>query len=108
MRHGIDERHRTRTEQVWAWLGEVDRPGDPGDLGGRPGHRARCAPASGDASCVVTITPDLFRLPGHAKSSRESIARRAEAHGLDSVRLVNRLSPAWTTDWMSEAGKAAT
>ena len=23
------------------------------------------------------------------------------------MRLVNQLSPAWTTDWMSEAGKAA-
>jgi ring-1,2-phenylacetyl-CoA epoxidase subunit PaaD len=27
--------------------------------------------------------------------------------GIANVRIVNQLSPAWTTDWMSDAGKAA-
>jgi ring-1,2-phenylacetyl-CoA epoxidase subunit PaaD len=27
-------------------------------------------------------------------------------HGVEHVTLVNQLSPAWTTDWMSDEGKA--
>ena len=37
----------------------------------------------------------------------ESVQEALRAHGINHVRLVNQLSPAWTTDWMSEAGKAA-
>ena len=29
------------------------------------------------------------------------------ARGVADLRIVTRLSPAWTTDWMSDAGKAA-
>jgi ring-1,2-phenylacetyl-CoA epoxidase subunit PaaD len=35
------------------------------------------------------------------------VSEALHAHGLEKVKLVNRLSPAWTTDWMSETGKAA-
>lgn len=28
-------------------------------------------------------------------------------HGIGEVRVETRLSPAWTTDWMSEKGRAA-
>jgi ring-1,2-phenylacetyl-CoA epoxidase subunit PaaD len=37
----------------------------------------------------------------------ESVTEALHAHGLEKVRLASRLSPAWTTDWMSDAGKAA-
>ncbi len=36
----------------------------------------------------------------------ESVSAALQANGVQKVRLVNQLSPAWTTDWMSEAGKA--
>jgi ring-1,2-phenylacetyl-CoA epoxidase subunit PaaD len=35
------------------------------------------------------------------------VSEALHAHGLEKVRIATRLSPAWTTDWMSEAGKAA-
>jgi ring-1,2-phenylacetyl-CoA epoxidase subunit PaaD len=37
----------------------------------------------------------------------ESVTAALHAHGVPQVRLVNQLSPAWTTDWMSEAGRVA-
>ena len=37
----------------------------------------------------------------------EAVTDALHQHGVGKVRLVNQLSPAWTTDWMSEAGKAA-
>jgi ring-1,2-phenylacetyl-CoA epoxidase subunit PaaD len=35
----------------------------------------------------------------------ESIERALKEHGVRQVAIETRLSPAWTTDWMSEAGK---
>jgi ring-1,2-phenylacetyl-CoA epoxidase subunit PaaD len=37
----------------------------------------------------------------------EDIEKALRARGVDKLRIVTRLSPAWTTDWMSDAGKAA-
>lgn len=37
----------------------------------------------------------------------QSITDTLRAHGISQVRLVSQLSPAWTTDAMSEAGKLA-
>ena len=36
----------------------------------------------------------------------DAIIETLRAHGVLDVRLQNQLSPAWTTDWMSEEGKA--
>jgi hypothetical protein len=37
----------------------------------------------------------------------EDVTDALHAHGVEKVRIATRLSPAWTTDWMSDAGKAA-
>ncbi|MDB5791608.1 MAG: phenylacetate-CoA oxygenase subunit PaaJ [Massilia sp.] len=91
-------------EQVWAWLGEVPDPEIPvisvADLG-----IVRDVSFDGD-ECVVTITPTYSGCPAMQVIS-EAVTEALHAHGLEHVRLINRLSPAWTTDWMSEAGKAA-
>ena len=90
--------------QVWSWLGEVADPEIPVisivDLG-----IVRAVAFDGDA-CVVTITPTYSGCPA-MQMIAESVLDALHAHGLDDVRLVNQLSPAWTTDWMSDAGKAA-
>ncbi|MFL6659664.1 MAG: 1,2-phenylacetyl-CoA epoxidase subunit PaaD [Massilia sp.] len=90
--------------QVWDWLGEVADPEIPVisvvDLG-----IVRDVAFDGDA-CVVTITPTYSGCPA-MQVIAESVEQALHAKGLDQVRLVNQLSPAWTTDWMSEAGKAA-
>lgn len=91
-------------DQVRAWLGEVADPEIPVisivDLG-----IVRDVRIDGDA-CIVTITPTYSGCPAMtviADSVREALHER----GVEHVRIESRLSPAWTTDWMSEAGKAA-
>lgn len=92
------------TEQVWAWLGEVPDPEIPVisvvDLG-----IVRNVEWQGD-ECVVTITPTYSGCPA-MQVIAESVTESLHQHGVEKVRLVSQLSPAWTTDWMSEAGKAA-
>jgi ring-1,2-phenylacetyl-CoA epoxidase subunit PaaD len=91
-------------EQVWTWLGEVPDPEIPVisvvDLG-----IVRDVAFDGD-ECVVTITPTYSGCPA-MEVIAESVTDALHARGLARVRLKNQLSPAWTTDWMSEAGKAA-
>ena len=53
-----------------------------------------------------TITPTYSGCPA-MQVIAESVEQALHVHGLRDVRLVTQLSPAWTTDWMSEAGKAA-
>ncbi|MES2129608.1 MAG: 1,2-phenylacetyl-CoA epoxidase subunit PaaD [Pseudomonadota bacterium] len=92
------------TAQVWSWLGDVADPEIPVisvvDLG-----IVRNVAFDGD-ECVVTITPTYSGCPA-MQVIAESVKEALYAHGLERVRLVNQLSPAWTTDWMSEAGRAA-
>ncbi|TFW32202.1 1,2-phenylacetyl-CoA epoxidase subunit PaaD [Massilia horti] len=91
-------------EQVWAWLGEVPDPEIPVisvvDLGIVRDVRFDAG------ECVVTITPTYSGCPA-MEVIAESVTGALQERGLHKVRLVTRLSPAWTTDWMSEAGKAA-
>jgi len=90
--------------QVWSWLGDVADPEIPVisivDLG-----IVRDVSFDG-AACVVTITPTYSGCPA-MQVIAESVTEALHAHGLSDVRLVNQLSPAWTTDWMSDTGKAA-
>ena len=90
--------------QVWGWLGQVPDPEIPVisivDLG-----IVRAVAWHGD-ECVVTITPTYSGCPA-MQVIAESVSTALHGHGVASVRLVNQLSPAWTTDWMSDAGKAA-
>lgn len=92
------------TGQVWTWLGEVPDPEIPVvsvvDLG-----IVREVAVDGD-TCVVTITPTYSGCPA-MQVIAEDVERALRARGLAHVRIDTRLSPAWTTDWMSEAGRAA-
>jgi len=91
-------------EQVWDWLGEVADPEIPVisvvDLG-----IVRDVRLEGE-TCLVTITPTYSGCPAMQVIS-ESVSAALRAHGIEDVRIESRLSPAWTTDWMSAAGKAA-
>ena len=91
-------------EQVWGWLGEIADPEIPVisiiDLG-----IVRAVAFEGE-QCVVTITPTYSGCPA-MQVIADSVQEALRAKGITSVRLVNQLSPAWTTDWMSDAGKAA-
>ncbi|MDB5961667.1 MAG: paaJ [Massilia sp.] len=90
------------TEQIWTWLGQVPDPEIPVisvvDLG-----IVRDVQWQGD-ECVVTITPTYSGCPAMQVIS-DTVAEALHGHGIDKVRLVSQLSPAWTTDWMSEQGR---
>ncbi|AMG48239.1 phenylacetate-CoA oxygenase%2C PaaJ subunit [Achromobacter ruhlandii] len=91
-------------EQVYAWLQEVPDPEIPVlsvvDLG-----VVRDVAFDGDA-CVVVITPTYSGCPA-MREITEDIRQVLARHGIGEVRVETRLSPAWTTDWMSEKGRAA-
>jgi len=95
----------TAAEQVWSWLSEVSDPEIPVislvDLG-----IVRDVQMQAGGACVVTITPTYSGCPA-MQVIADSITDALRVRGLSDVKLVNQLSPAWTTDWMSESGKAA-
>ena len=90
--------------QVWSWLGEVADPEIPVisivDLG-----IVRDVRIDDDGACTVTITPTYSGCPA-MQVIADAITGALHARGVAEVRLQNQLSPAWTTDWMSEEGKA--
>lgn len=53
---------------------------------------------------TVTITPTYSGCPAMDMIAMGIRMRLLEA-GIKDVAVVNRLSPAWTTDWMSDTGK---
>ena len=88
--------------QVWEWLGEVPDPEIPVlslvDLG-----VIRDVRFEGD-TLVVAVTPTYSGCPATAIINLD-IETALRAHGVENLRLERRLSPPWTTDWMSEAGR---
>ena len=94
--------HVPSTEQVWDWLGQVPDPEIPVisvvDLG-----IVRAVEWQGD-ECVVTITPTYSGCPA-MQVIADTVTEALHGHGVEQVRLVSQLSPAWTTDWMSAAGR---
>lgn len=59
-----------------------------------------------DGRVVVTITPTYSGCPA-MDAIRTDIRRALAAAGHTDVEVRTRLSPAWTTDWISEAGRHA-
>ena len=90
--------------QVWAWLGDVPDPEIPVisvvDLG-----IVRAVDVVSREECIVTITPTYSGCPA-MQVIADAVTDALRSHGVAKVTLVNQLAPAWTTDWMSEAGKA--
>jgi ring-1,2-phenylacetyl-CoA epoxidase subunit PaaD len=92
------------TEQVWTWLAEVSDPEIPVisvvDLG-----IVRAVAFDGD-TCVVTITPTYSGCPA-MKVIADAVSDTLHGHGIGKLVVINQLSPAWTTDWMTAAGREA-
>ncbi|MGB9988160.1 1,2-phenylacetyl-CoA epoxidase subunit PaaD [Pseudoduganella rhizocola] len=90
-------------DEVWALLAEVPDPEIPVisvvDLG-------IVRNVEFDAGgCTVTITPTYSGCPA-MQVIADAVKDALAAHGVPDARIVTQLSPAWTTDWMSESGKA--
>lgn len=58
-----------------------------------------------DGIVEVVITPTYSGCPA-MNAIEVNIRATLEEHGYHKVKITTILSPAWTTDWMSEAGKA--
>ena len=58
-----------------------------------------------DGRVDVAITPTYSGCPA-MDAIRQDVTKALEDEGFDDVTVRLVLSPAWTTDWMSQAGKA--
>ena len=91
-----------RSEQAWAVLETVPDPEVPvlslRDLG-----IVRDVLDDGETMEVV-LTPTYSGCPA-TEVIAQSVHDAMAAAGLGPVRISHRLAPAWTTDWISEAGK---
>jgi ring-1,2-phenylacetyl-CoA epoxidase subunit PaaD len=91
------------TDEVWSWLGQVPDPEIPvislTDLGIIRGVRW-----DGD-TLVVTVTPTYSGCPATTIINLD-IETALHERGVGKVRLERQLSPPWTTDWISDEGRA--
>ncbi|MCW2739513.1 1,2-phenylacetyl-CoA epoxidase subunit PaaD [Nocardioides sp.] len=60
----------------------------------------------GDSHVVVDITPTYSGCPAMA-AMRDDLVRELTGAGFDRVEVRVSLHPAWTTDWITPAGRAA-
>ncbi|WP_212523567.1 1,2-phenylacetyl-CoA epoxidase subunit PaaD [Actibacterium sp. MT2.3-13A] len=90
------------TEQVWDWLSAVPDPEIPvislTDLG-----IIRDVEWQGD-TLVVTVTPTYSGCPATSIINLD-IETALREKGIEKLALKRQLSPAWTTDWLSDEGK---
>lgn len=93
---------RASVQDIWNWLGEVPDPEIPVisvvDLG-------IVREVRWDASgLVVTVTPTYSGCPA-TEVIAQDIRTALEQHGIEHAAIETRLSPAWTTDWLTPAAK---
>lgn len=92
----------SRVGRAWAVLGSVADPEVPAlsvvDLG-----LVREITEQGEGLSVV-VTPTYSGCPA-TEQINEAICSALEEDGLGPVRVTLRRAPAWTTDWISEAGR---
>lgn len=91
-----------KESQIWHWLESVSDPEVPVlsvvDLG-----VVRNVEVS-DKGTKITVTPTYSGCPA-MQVIEEDIRRKLLEEGLSNLEVVTVLSPAWTTDWLSESGK---
>lgn len=97
---------RPDTAEIWSWLGEVPDPEIPVvsvvDLGIVRDVRWEATETA--AELVITVTPTYSGCPATSMIALE-IERAIRDRGVERLRLETRISPPWTTDWISEAGR---
>jgi len=95
---------RPSVETVWEWLLEVPDPEIPVislvDLG------VIRDVAYAAEQLVITIAPTYTGCPATSVINMD-VENKLREKGVENLRLARQLSPAWTTDWISETGRAA-
>ncbi|ABM93952.1 1,2-phenylacetyl-CoA epoxidase subunit PaaD [Methylibium petroleiphilum] len=101
-REAVDRDDAVRCEQAWAALDEVLDPEVPAlsvcDLG-----IVRAVRAEG-AGLEIVLTPTYSGCPATEVIEHQVRAAIDDA-GLGPARVTLQRAPAWTTDWISEAGR---
>jgi ring-1,2-phenylacetyl-CoA epoxidase subunit PaaD len=96
-----------QTQEIWAILKEVPDPEVPvlsvTDLS-IIRNVSLAQDINGNDVVEITITPTYTGCPAMDVISM-NIRFRLIEHGYKNVQIKTVLSPAWTTDWMSEEGK---
>lgn len=94
---------RPSIAEVRGWLAEIPDPEIPAislvDLG-----VIRDVAWAGD-TLTVTVTPTYSGCPATTIISLD-IEAALRARGIERLALKRQLSPAWTTDWITEAGRS--
>ncbi len=90
--------------EVWKWLNDIRDPEIPAlsivDLG-----IVRDVQQDGSHDeLIITITPTYSGCPA-MDAICSDIRSSMKEHGIERLRLRTELSPAWTTDWMTEGAK---
>ncbi|MBX3164080.1 MAG: phenylacetate-CoA oxygenase subunit PaaJ [Bacteroidetes bacterium] len=52
----------------------------------------------------VTITPTYSGCPA-MKQMEDDVRKKLQEQGFENINIITQYSPAWTTDWLSEAAK---
>lgn len=90
--------------EIWKYLEEVFDPEVPvltvNDLG-----IIRKVERMGEEGWKITITPTYSGCPAMKRIEHDIIDKLKEK-GIKEVRVDLTLAPAWTTDWISDAGRA--
>ncbi|MCV0428846.1 MAG: phenylacetate-CoA oxygenase subunit PaaJ [Roseibium sp.] len=94
---------KVSTDTIWQWLAEVPDPEIPvlslTDLGVIRDVRWE------EGTLVVTVTPTYSGCPATAVINLD-IETKLRSCGVENLRLEQKLSPPWTTDWLSPEGRA--
>ncbi len=94
--------------RIWSLLENVTDPEVPAltviDLGIVRDVILNSPPAGGDGGVEIIITPTYTGCPAMDMIAT-NIKMELLVNGFDKVKVTSVLTPVWTTDWMSEAGK---
>lgn len=95
---------RPDTATIWQWLDEVPDPEIPVisvvDLG-----IVRDVAWTEEESLCITLTPTYSGCPATSVIALD-VETALRARGIETVELRTQLAPAWTTDWLSDKGRA--
>ena len=90
-------------ETIWGWLDAVPDPEIPvislTDLGVIRDVQWQ------DDTLEVTVTPTYSGCPATTIINLD-IETALRGHGIEKLALKRQLSPAWTSDWMTDSGRA--
>lgn len=94
---------KAAVEDIWRWLDDVPDPEIPVisvvDLG-----IVREVTWQGD--CLeIAVSPTYSGCPATRVISND-IETALKSHGIADIRIKTQISPAWTTDWLSDKGRA--